>query len=65
MTEPTYQWPRLRDLPSQHREAFSKWLQGQTVPLVNKVPADQQDFYYPHDYQRWIRLNNIGWEVWD
>lgn len=54
-TLPLFPYPRLRDLPEAEREAFKKRLTGQTVPVVHGVPMDEQDFYYPWDYDRWKR----------
>lgn len=48
-----YPWPRLRDLPEPERAAFRKALGGQTVPWVDGVPQEDQDFFYPWDYERW------------
>jgi len=48
-----YAWPRLRDLPKEERESFFKWLTGQTLPMVDGVPLEEQDFYFPWDYKRW------------
>jgi hypothetical protein len=46
-------WPRIRDLPEKEREPFRKALAGQTVPLVENVSIEEQDFYFPWDYDRW------------
>jgi hypothetical protein len=46
-------WPRLRDIPDNERAPFDAWLDGQTRPLVNSVPDEDQDFYYPWDFDRW------------
>lgn len=45
--------PRVRDLPKREQKAFRKALNGQTVPLINGLPYDEQDAYYPWDYERW------------
>jgi len=47
------EWPRMRDLPEVERESFREWLYGQTCPLVEGVQMEEQDFYYPWDYNRW------------
>lgn len=49
------EWPRIQDLPEEERFPFAEWLYGQTCPWVEGVPADEQDAYYPWDYQRWKR----------
>ena len=48
-------WPRVKDLPEQDREPFTRWLDdyGQTRPLIDGVPMEQQDGYYEWDYGRW------------
>lgn len=46
-------YPRIRNLPEDEREAFSKWLWGQTRPLIEGAEEQDQDFYYEWDYQRW------------
>lgn len=46
-------WPRIKDLPKEEQEPFRKWLGGQTVPLIEGVPMDEQDGYYEWDYKRW------------
>jgi hypothetical protein len=48
-------WPRIRDLPPEEQEPFSKWLFGQTMPLDTDYPMSEQDFYYPWDYENWKR----------
>ena len=48
-----YEWPRLRDLPEEEQAPFLKWLVGQTRPLEAGVPMEEQDFYFPWDYDRW------------
>ena len=44
-------WPRIRDLPKEEQEPFSKWLYGQTCPFLEG--EEIQDGYYSHDYDRW------------
>lgn len=46
-------WPRLRDLAEEERESFEKWLRGQTVPWIDGLPRDEQDAFYPWDYETW------------
>lgn len=48
-------YPRLRDLPEDEQKPFKRWLRGQTIPLEEGVPMEDQDFYYPWDYDRWVR----------
>lgn len=54
-------WPRIRDLPESEREPFTEWLNGQTRPLIDGLPDDEQDGYYRWDYERW----RAGWPVVD
>ena len=46
-------WPRIRDLPPDEQDRFSKWLFGQTVPIIPGIPMEEQDGYYPWDYETW------------
>lgn len=46
-------WLRLRDLPGTERAPFETWLNGQACPVVDGIPMEDQDFYYPWDYARW------------
>jgi hypothetical protein len=47
------QWPRIRDLPEPERNPFTKWLEGQTMPWIEGEPVENQDAFYPWDYERW------------
>lgn len=51
--KPEKQWPRIRDLPEAEREPFTKFLVGQTCPMIEGEPMDSQDGYYPWDYENW------------
>jgi len=44
---------RIRNLPEDERKPFSEYLAGQTRPWIEELPEDEQDFFYPSDYQRW------------
>lgn len=46
-------WPRINDLPEEERIPFEDWLRGQTRPLLDNTPWEEQDTYYPWDYDRW------------
>jgi hypothetical protein len=59
MNEP--QWPRVSELPEDEREPFTNWLVGQTRPMIEGIPMDEQDGYYEHDYRRW----KSGCKIWD
>ena len=52
MTPPS-KWPRIRSLPEDEQKPFKQWLYGQTIPLMDDVPMDEQDAYYPWDYDNW------------
>jgi hypothetical protein len=52
-------WPRMRDLPENERAPFNKWLNGQTCPVIEGIPIEEQDAYYPWDYDRWKRGHPI------
>lgn len=49
------QWPRIRDLPPDEQAPFREFLTGQTLPLLDGVPMEEQDGYYPWDYDNWKR----------
>lgn len=48
-------WPRIKDLPQEHQKPFNKWLDdyGQTRPWIDDLPPNEQDGYFPWDYERW------------
>ena len=46
-------FPRIRDLPKNEQPYFEHWLWGQTRPLIEGLPDEEQDAYYPWDYERW------------
>ena len=48
-----YPYPRVRDLPEEHRGPFRLWLAGQTQPFISGVAWVDQDFFYQWDYDRW------------
>jgi 3',5'-cyclic AMP phosphodiesterase CpdA len=51
--EPVRMWPRVRDLPEEERKPFTKRLRGQTRPMIEGISMDDQDAFYPWDYQDW------------
>lgn len=55
--KPTYEWPRISDLPIEDRVPFENWLKvhGQTRPWIDSLPSEAQDGYFHYDYQRWCR----------
>jgi hypothetical protein len=60
-----FDFPRLKDLKPRERKQFSKWLGGQTRPYLKGLSYDEQDGYYPWDYERWKRsLDGVN-EPWD
>ena len=44
------EFPRIKDLPEEEQEPFSKWLRGQTRPMNEGDPSPA---YYQWDYDRW------------
>lgn len=50
-------WPRIKDLPQEEQAKFREFLVGQTCPLIEELPlgAEQQDAYYPWDYENFKR----------
>lgn len=65
----TTNYPCLEDLPEGERALFSKWLEGQTCPMVpNALDGSRRTGYYPWDYRRWVRQRDGGVEsahTWD
>lgn len=55
MTQPPQNWPRIKDLPEKERKPFSTFLYGQTRPLIDGVPMEEQDAYYSWDYENFKR----------
>lgn len=49
----TENYPRIKDLPEDERAPFTAWMEGQTMPLIEGLPMEEQDAYYPWDYKRW------------
>lgn len=48
-----FDFPRIKDLPEHEQEPFEYWLHGLTMPWNDDLPLDEQDGYYPWDYDRW------------
>jgi len=48
-------WPRIKDLPQQEQEAFKQFLIGQTCPFIEGLSNEEQDGYYPWDYDNFKR----------
>lgn len=55
MTTPQQPWPRIRNLPEAERRPFIEFLCGQTVPWIEGEPMEEQDGYYPWDYDNFKR----------
>lgn len=53
MTDNESEFKRIRDLPEHEQKPFLEFLHGQTRPLVEGIPDDEQDFYYECDYLNW------------
>lgn len=58
-------WPRIRDLPESERVEFHQWLSGQTCPLLTGVSFEDQDAFYPWDYERWQQSVAGKKVLWD
>ena len=59
---------RVRDLPEDERGCFERYLSDQTRPLEEGVPMEEQDFYYPWDYESWLKQGKPekpGFFYWD
>ena len=48
-----HQPDRIRDLPEDERGPFLAWLHGQTRPMIEGLPPEEQDASFRHDYRRW------------
>ena len=48
-------WPRIRNLPPEEQEGFALLIAGLTRPYIEGEPREEQDGYYPRDYQEWKR----------
>jgi hypothetical protein len=46
-------YPRKRDLVKEEQEPFWRWMEGQTCPGVYGLLDEDQDYFYPWDYDRW------------
>lgn len=58
-------WPRIRELAEEEQVAFRTWLTGQTCPLLTGLAFEEQDGYYPWDYDRWkshLKGEKILWD---
>ncbi|MCC7349865.1 MAG: hypothetical protein IT446_04785 [Phycisphaerales bacterium] len=47
------EYPRMRNLPTEEQAPFAYWMRDQTRPVVEGIRMDEQDFFYPWDYERW------------
>jgi len=47
------EYPRMRDLPIEEQGPFARWMKDQTRPVVEGIHMNEQDFFYPWDYERW------------
>jgi hypothetical protein len=58
-------FPRIRNLSPDEQREFSKWLMGQTCPFLKGVPYEEQDGYYPCDYDAWkayLKGEPVSWD---
>jgi len=55
MNNPPTKWPRVKDLPQEQQASFNQFLEGQTRPVIEGVPDEEQDGYYPWDYDNFKR----------
>ncbi|MCB1714139.1 MAG: hypothetical protein KDK05_03295 [Candidatus Competibacteraceae bacterium] len=67
MTEPTvyetehFSYVRISELPATVQEVFTRWMYGQTAPLLPEAP----DAVYSWDWERFKEMRRTGLEVWD
>lgn len=47
-------WPRIRRLPPEEQAPFRAWLGNAKRPLFEGVPDDEQDGYFPWDWEEWF-----------
>jgi len=47
---------RISELPEEEREPFSKWMAGQTRPVIPEL--EPQDAVYPWDYENWLNYKS-------
>lgn len=58
-------WPRIKNLPKNEQKPFRKWLSGQTCPLIDGLAYEEQDAFYPWDYDQWKRHLKGEKVMWD
>lgn len=46
-------FPRLRDLLEEERKKFGAWLVGSACTWIEGLPHEEQDAYYPWDFDHW------------
>ncbi len=58
MTEKKFNWPRVRDLPSQEQQPFLDFLaKGQlSTPHLDDISIEEQDGYYHVDLDNFRKL---------
>lgn len=62
---PEIPWPRVRDLDETEREAFELYLgvEGIARPLLEGLEMDEQDGFFPEDYEVWKMENKpLNWD---
>ena len=61
--KPYFTYIRISELEEWEKAPFSKWLYGQTLPLIPNL--EPQDATYSWDYERWVEYRKTGKEVFD
>jgi hypothetical protein len=62
---PEIPWPRVRDLPEAERQRFELYLgiEGIARPLLEGLEMDEQDGFFPEDYEVWKMENEpLNWD---
>jgi hypothetical protein len=47
-------WPRIRDLPPEEQAPFRQWLGNAKRPIFDDVAPQDQDGYFPWDWEEWF-----------
>lgn len=62
---PEIPWPRVRDLPEAEQQKFELYLEVEGIarPLLEGLEMDDQDGFFPEDYEIWKMENKpLQWD---
>lgn len=54
-------WPRIRDLPVDEQAPFTAWLGSAKRPFFDNVTWQDQDGYFPRDWEEWFYGTTGPW----